>query len=400
MDGHPRLAIVIDRVKRTGRAMRVLMTADPGSVVWDFVLDLVAGLGGEGVEVVLATLGTRLSPAQRRDVRVIPNVLLAESDYKLEWMPEPWEDIAAGGEWLLALGSRYGVDVVHCNHLVHANLPWGVPVLVVGHSCVLSWWEAVRGTELTTWARYGDEVHESLGAANAVVAPSQTMLDSLEHCYGPLGDAAVIHSARRPMPHTSARKESHIFAAGRLWDDANGLAALGRVGGKVPWPIHVAGATQAPSGARATIPDVDLLGALTPRAMSSWFRRSAIFVAPAKYEPSALTVLDAARAGCALVLGDIPSLRELWDDAALFVPPDDDAALADALNRLATDTPLRTCMARASRTRASAFSYERCVREYLLAYRVLRGGYERLYEGVREAPYAMPHAMAHVSPGE
>ena len=372
------------------------MTAEPGSVVWDFILDLVTGLGGEGVEVVLATLGTRLTPAQRRDVRVIPNVLLAESDYRVEWMPEPWDDVAESGDWLLGLASRYGVDVVHCNHLVHAGLPWGVPVLVVGHSCVRSWWEAVQASALPSWERYAREVRESLRAANAVVAPSQTMLASLERHYGPLGDAAVVHSARRPMPHTSARKDARIFAAGRLWDDAKNLSALGRVACQVPWPIHIAGATQAPSGARASIPDVELLGALTPRAMATWLRRSAIFALPAKYEPSALTVLDAARAGCALVLGDIPSLRELWDDAALFVPPDDDAALADALSRLATDTALRTTMARAARTRANSFSYERCVREYLLAYRVLRGGYERLYEGVREAPYA----VAHVSPGE
>jgi glycogen(starch) synthase len=375
--------------------MRVLMTADPGSVVWDFVLDLVTGLGGEGVEVVLATLGTRLTPAQRRDVRGIPNVLLAESDFKVEWMPEPWEDVAAGGDWLLGLAGRYGVDVVHCNHLVHANLPWGVPVLVVGHSCVLSWWDAVRDTALPAWERYAQEIRESLQAANAVVAPSRTMLSALERHYGPLGDAAVVHSARRPMPHTSARKEAHILAAGRLWDDATGLPALGRVASRVPWPIHIAGERQAPSGARDAVADVDLLGVITPRALSAWFRRAAVFVLPAKYEPSALTVLDAARAGCALVLGDIPSLRELWDGAALFVPPDDDAALADALRRLATDTALRTAMARAARVRASAFSYERCVREYLLAYRVLRGGYERLYEGVREAPYA----MAQLSPG-
>lgn len=375
--------------------MRVLMTADPGSVVFDFVLDLVGGLGAEGVEVVLATLGTRMSPAQRREVRASPNVLLAESDHKLEWMQDPWDDVAAGGEWLLGLGSRYGVDVVHCNHLVHANLPWGVPVLVAAHSCIRSWWEAVRGGDLSAWARYTREVRASLAAASAVVAPSRTMLESLERHYGPIGDGAVIHSARRPMPHTSARKEAHIFAAGRLWDDAKNLAALGRVAREVPWPIHVGGAVQAPTGAYASIPDVDLLGALTPRALSSWFRRSAVFVLPARYDPSALTVLDAARAGCALVLGDIPSLRELWDDAALFVPPGDDAALADALRSLATDGGLRTTMARAARHRAHAYSYERCVREYLLAYRVLRGGYERLYEGVREAPYA----LAHVSHG-
>jgi hypothetical protein len=38
---------------------------------------------------------------------------------------------------------------------------------------------------------------------------------------------------------------------------------------------------------------------------------------------------EAGLAGCALILGDIPSLREIWDASALFVPQDD----ATALNR-------------------------------------------------------------------
>ena len=34
---------------------------------------------------------------------------------------------------------------------------------------------------------------------------------------------------------------------------------------------------------------------------------------PARYEPFGLSILEAALSGCALVLGDLPSLRELWD---------------------------------------------------------------------------------------
>ena len=44
------------------------------------------------------------------------------------------------------------------------------------------------------------------------------------------------------------------------------------------------------------------------------------------------SVLEAALSGCALVLGDIPSLREIWGDAALFVPPDDTERSAKTLS--------------------------------------------------------------------
>jgi glycogen synthase len=367
--------------------MRVLMTADPGSHVWSFALDLVAGLGEQGVEVVLATLGSRPCAEQRREVRSIPNVMLIESDFKVEWMPDPWDDLVESGDWLLDLSHRYGVDVVHCNHLAHGHLPWDVPVLTVAHSCVLSRMEAIDAEVTTSQDRYVREVSRSLRGAAAIVAPSRTMLESLQRHYGPIGDGAVIYSARRAMPHATARKDAHVFSAPvKVQDAASNTAMLGRIAGRVPWPIHVAGSLDPDIGDCKSLAQVDVLGPLGPRAMSAWLRRAAIYATPAKYEPSGLTVLNAARAGCALVLGDIPSLRELWGEAALFVPTHDDDALADALTMLAEDSQTRGTLARAARRRAMSYSYERCVREYLLAYRVLRGGYERLYDGVREAP--------------
>ena len=44
-----------------------------------------------------------------------------------------------------------------------------------------------------------------------------------------------------------------------------------------------------------------------------------IFVSVSRYEPFGLAVLEAAHAGCALVLSDIPTFRELWQGAASFV---------------------------------------------------------------------------------
>ncbi len=64
---------------------------------------------------------------------------------------------------------------------------------------------------------------------------------------------------------------------------------------------------------------------------------AAIFAHPARYEPFGLAVLEAAMAGCALVLGDIPTLRELWDGAAVFVAPGRPDRLGEALAALAAD---------------------------------------------------------------
>ena len=64
---------------------------------------------------------------------------------------------------------------------------------------------------------------------------------------------------------------------------------------------------------------------------TTWMARAAIYALPARYEPFGLTALEAGLSGCALVLGDIPSLREVWGETACFVPPDDRDAVIEVL---------------------------------------------------------------------
>jgi glycogen synthase len=69
------------------------------------------------------------------------------------------------------------------------------------------------------------------------------------------------------------------------------------------------------------------------------------------------------------VLGDIPSLRELWDGAAVFVDPDDHGALADALDRLATAPAQREQLAREATVRAGRYGVDVMAAAYAAAYR-------------------------------
>ncbi len=114
-----------------------------------------------------------------------------------------------------------------------------------------------------------------------------------------------------------------------------------------------------------------LLGALPEPALARWMARAAIFAHPARYEPFGLAVLEAALAGCALVLGDVDSLRELWEGAAVFVPPSDAAALEAELRALAGDPARRAALAARSRGRALDLGPGRMARGYLDLYRDL-----------------------------
>ena len=99
--------------------------------------------------------------------------------------------------------------------------------------------------------------------------------------------------------------------------------------------------------------------------------RASVFAAPARYEPFGLGILEAALTGCALVLGDIDSLRELWDGAAEFVDPDDPAALAATLTGLA-DAPERCAhLGHRARRRARSYQPAAMAHQYAAEYRRL-----------------------------
>ena len=348
------------------------MTADTVGGVWTYALELAQAMAGEGVEFALATMGAPLTREQTAAARALPNLEVFESEYKLEWMPEPWEDVHAAGEWLLKIEQTVHPDVIHLNGYTHGAMPWTAPVLVVGHSCVVSWWIASKGdVRPPEWRRYRREVARGLRAADLVVAPSAAMLAELELHYGPLPPSRVVHNGRGLATAAPVAKEDLIFTAGRLWDEAKNVAVLDRVAPRLPWPVYAAGDLVHPDGHTARLRNLRMLGRLGPEAMADWFSRAAVYALPARYEPFGLSAVEAALAGCALVLGDIPSLREIWDDKAVFVPPDDPERIACAIRGLIEDTPVRRALALAAHERARELTPRSMADRYLAVYRSL-----------------------------
>jgi glycosyltransferase involved in cell wall biosynthesis len=98
---------------------------------------------------------------------------------------------------------------------------------------------------------------------------------------------------------------------------------------------------------------------------------ASVYALPARYEPFGLTILEAALSGCALVLGDIPSLRELWDGAAVFVDPDRSEALQNELRALCADRERLRNLAEKALARSRSFSAAKMTAGYLAAYRQL-----------------------------
>ncbi len=357
------------------RGLRVLMTVDSADGVFAYALTLAAELGRRGAGVHLATMGAPMREGQRAAASALPGLVLHESVYAVEWMAEPWDDVARAADWLLEVEQMVAPDIVHVNGYAHGAAGFRAPVVVVGHSCVLSWWEAVLHERApASFDHYRTAVSRGLAAAGAVIAPTATMMKALEHHYGAVPDRAVVPIGV-PAPPDGPRvpKERTVLSAGRLWDRAKNVAALARVAPSFAGPVRVAGCDRRPDGSRRTLPNVETLGWLEPVELGRAMQAAAIFAHPARYEPFGLAPVEAALRGCALVLGDIESLREVWGDAAAFVDPNDDDALAAALDAYARDEELRLHDARKAAARAATFTPERMTNGTVAVYQRLLG---------------------------
>jgi glycogen synthase len=345
----------------------VLMTTDTVGGVWNYSLQLAQQLTARGIRIALATMGEMPSRAQNEAVKKIANLTLFASPYRLEWMEDPWDDLDAAGVWLLKLEKKVQADIIHLNGYAHGALAWEAPVCTVAHSCVLSWWEAVLNQAAPqSWYRYRAVVSEGIRCSDRLVAPSNAMLSALRKLYGRLPPASVIYNGIAPERFGPAEKWPMVLSAGRLWDKAKNIEAVAQCAATLPWQFVIAGEGSLPG----RMPNnVAVIGKVSSEVIANYMSLASIYCLPARYEPFGLSVLEAAVSGCALVLGDIESLRELWEGAAIFVSPDDRAALNRELKRLMENEGHRKTLGELARRRARRFTVKRTALSYLRLYR-------------------------------
>lgn len=340
---------------RVEPGIRVLMSVDAVGGVWRYAMTLAGALSGLGVETVFVGFGPAPSPDQRTEAAAIGT--LEWTDAALDWTARHESELDAIPVLLGELARRHRVDLVHLNLPSQAaGLHLDVPVLVVSHSCVVSWFRAVRGTDVPTdWRWHVTRNRTGFADADAIVAPSASHAGLLTRCYGNIGPLQVVHNAvpRGPAP---APRQPIVLAAGRWWDDGKNAALLDAAAQSVRWPVRMAGSLAGPNGETRYLEHAEWLGELPNARVRALLAEAAIFVSPSLYEPFGLSALEAAEAGAALVLADIPTYRELWEGAAIFFDPHDCGGLATVLDGLGDDPAAIASLSRRSIARASDFT--------------------------------------------
>jgi glycosyltransferase involved in cell wall biosynthesis len=116
------------------------------------------------------------------------------------------------------------------------------------------------------------------------------------------------------------------------------------------------------------VQDSVLLTGWIPRdELLQLYAKAHAFVYPSTFEGFGMPVLEAMAAGIPVACSDIPPLREVAGEAALYFDPLKESAIAAALDRIVTDGSLRSRLAQAGPERARQFSWEKTARSTLNA---------------------------------
>lgn len=349
--------------------LKILMTADAVGGVWTYALSLSKALQQFGVEVHLATMGPLPDEHQKKKANAIPNLTLYESSYKLEWMEAPWLEIEQASMWLLYLEQLIKPDIVHLNNYVFGELPWDEPVIVIGHSCVLSWWQQVKHQPApAAWDVYRNRVSRGLQNADAVVSVSQFMLNQLKKYYVNFKYEQVIYNGMASKAAPSADKADIIVSMGRIWDEGKNMRTLEKAAANLSWPVLVAGDQREYAPQKSS---VEWLGKLSANQIDELLEKAGLFVSSSLYEPFGLAALEAASHGCALVLSDIDTYREVWGDAACYFDTEDENSLVYIVNELIHDPNLLEEMQSRAWEKSLNYPVQNTASAYMQLYRSL-----------------------------
>lgn len=333
--------------------LRILMTADGRPGLWTYAMELIRAL--PTASILLAVMGPELTAEQRQAAARLGNCQLRFRPYAAEWMQDPWRDVARTGDWLLELEEEFTPELVHLNHYCHGSLPWTAPVLIALHGCVLSAWQAVHGEQSPrSWTRYHAEVAAGVRGANMVTASTCAMFSSFSQLYAPI--PKLLHRGSvsrfpefRKVPHgldasrfQPSEKRDIVFCPAGAEPGALAFETLDAATRRLSWPVYTSGI-----GTFAALRTLS-----STREASSLRAQAAIFAFPSRYEPFGFEPIKAALCGCALVLGDIPCLRETWGDAALYAPASDECKFGAALEKLTGDRVFREELGQRARQRA------------------------------------------------
>lgn len=110
---------------------------------------------------------------------------------------------------------------------------------------------------------------------------------------------------------------------------------------------------------------ITIAGWCSRREVRRALQQASVFVFPSRHEGFGLALVEAMAAGCPVVASKVGGIPEVVSGTpAMLVPPDDPAALAEAIEEALANSEWQERAAASSVRRASQFSWETAIEEY------------------------------------
>ena len=228
--------------------------------------------------------------------------------------------------------------------------------------------------------RFAAQAREAAAASDLIIAVSSFTASQVEGLLNvPAARIRVIHHGVVARTIPKIPKEKIVLCAGAIQRRKN-QAGLVRAFRAMPtdWRLVLAGSegfesreTRSEIDASSCRDRIELTGYIPDSELAEWYAKAMIFAFPSFDEGFGMPVLEAMAAGVPVITGNRSALPEVAGTAAIQIDPSDDAALAGALNTLATDEHLRNDLILRGLSHAKAFTWERAVGATAAVYREL-----------------------------
>jgi hypothetical protein len=197
---------------------------------------------------------------------------LVDTGLPLDWLARNRTAVRATGRAIAKLAEGYAVDIVQLNApALAAEVDFPMPVVAVNHSCISTWWAAVKDVPIDAGHRWrADLTTKGLARADFVVTPSAAFSEATQSANGLASLPGTVHNGRTPLDLPQVAPHDFAFTAGRLWDKGKNLATLDRAAAELPVPLYMAGPQHGPSGDSIELEHARGLGSLGEKELARW----------------------------------------------------------------------------------------------------------------------------------
>ena len=297
-----------------------------------------------------------------------PNVRVRRLPLRERWQTIAWHRLRLP---LWADQAAGGVDVIHSPDYVLAPVRRARSVLTVHDLTFVARPECA----VPSLRRYLERVvPRSVRRADRVLADSKSTADDVMRLYGvPVERLEVVYSAAaerfRPLPPAEAEAmlgdlqvpRPFILTVGTLEPRKNLSRLVDAFQSlNLPHTLVVVGARgwmYSDLVAKLRQPRILAPGYVTDDQLVGLYNLAELLVYPSLYEGFGFEPLEAMACDTPVAASNVSSLPEVVGDAGLMFDPEDTAAIAAAIRRLATDPALRDELRAAGREQARKFSW-------------------------------------------